>query len=73
VTPEEDKLVFEVAGVWANGGDKDHWVDLREVGDGVALQPVYVTPVLKPVQARRLARQLYRLARRVEKRKGTTT
>lgn len=61
--------VREMGGVWASLGDKNGWVRLYEQDNGVMiLHDDYKKPILSPADARSLARQLYRLARRVEKR-----
>lgn len=62
---------WEMSGVYASAGDKKGWVRLDERSPSridivitVALEPVGLTPI----EARRLARQLNRFARRAEQR-----
>lgn len=59
---------FEMHAVWADGDAKKEWVSVREAGDGISISANYGNPTLRPAQARYLARKLYRLARRVDKR-----
>ncbi len=66
-----DEKVFEMSGVRASGHDKesDVWLQLCELGETVWLKETYKGAYLTVDEARKLARQLYRLARRIEKRK----
>jgi hypothetical protein len=63
--------IFEMAGTWAVG-DKEHkgiWVRAGEVGkDRIFIEPTYSTAIMTAEEARNLAKQLNRLARRVEHR-----
>lgn len=65
--------VREIAGVHATGSatKPDVWLRLSEQDGTVSLDSTYADAYLTVAQARKLARQLYRLARRVEKRKET--
>lgn len=68
--------VFEVSGVWAKAGkdNKPVWLHAREVGDDeIMIDATYSGASMTVEQARRFAAQLYRLARRVEKRNEGTT
>jgi len=58
--------VYHSAGVWASGGQKKGWVQLYERGVGIDIEKPYETLQLTVDEARTLARQLYRLARRTE-------
>lgn len=53
-------------------GDKEHkgiWVRAGEVGkDRIFIEPTYSTAIMTAEEARNLAKQLNRLARRVEQR-----
>lgn len=63
--------IAEAAGVWASGEGGKEWVLVREVGKPAHVQIQvggFTTAMLTPAQARRLARQLNRLARRIEQR-----
>lgn len=60
-----------VAGVLSTGGAADvptNWVQIRETSEWVRLDKNYNDAWLTISEARQLARQLYALARRVEKR-----
>jgi len=66
--------VFEMSGVWAGEGAKKGWVQARETDESnITIDATYVNVSMTTEQARRFAAQLYRLARRVEKRNEGTT
>lgn len=66
--------MHEKLGVWASGTADEKrkdacWVTANELTTRIDLgMPDYCTAAMTPAQARTLARQLYRLARRVEAR-----
>lgn len=65
--------VWEARGVWASGSkdNKGIWVRIYEVrADCIGLEATYNTAEMTVEEARALARQLYRLARRVEQRRA---
>lgn len=69
--------VFEMAGVWSTGSDTEigKWVQVAEIGKDrvqVHVNKGYDPPLalLTVDEARTLARQLYRMARRVEARQA---
>lgn len=68
-----DDGVRRMAGVHATGhaSKPNVWLRLSEQDATVALDSTYADAYLTVAQARELARQLYRLARRIETRKET--
>lgn len=67
--------VFLAAGVWASAGEGGRWIDLKEIKPagksghvGLKVDGTYPTASLKPCEAKKLADQLYDLAKRVEER-----
>jgi len=59
--------VFEMGGVFANKGTIRRWVVVKELEDGIGIN--MESPCIMAVEdARSLARQLYRMARRHERR-----
>lgn len=60
--------VFEEGGVWAGLGEKTGWISIHEREKGIDISTGgFHTFQMHPLVARRLANQLYRFAKRVEK------
>jgi hypothetical protein len=71
----DEATVREMAGVKASGGGdiKPRWVEVAELGGLIRLEvqgSSFGTAGLTPDEARRFARQLYRLAGRIEARQS---
>lgn len=66
----QEPSVREMAGVYGDASSQEKfqgWVTLKEIASGVFISATMNGVTLSPSQARRLAQQLYKLARRVEK------
>lgn len=67
----QEPSVREMLGVYGNASSDasyQKWVEMKELDGGVHIASGSFGSVLSVSQARRLAQQLYRLARRIEKR-----
>ena len=71
----QEPSVCEMAGVYGDASSQEKyqdWVVLKEISTGVCISATTHGVTMSPSQARRLAQQLYKLARRVEKRQEVT-